>query len=127
MDVTYKDLKKGYILKENDSLVINDTTFQVNCYFGGYGYLADLDHSSNAEIFNHTKTKDKNEWASKFGKIHGGTGEHGFPELDMPNLTAFVIAIYEDIDPSLCKLKHPSKNNIIVNLPKHNTSMHIKL
>lgn len=131
MDVTYKDLKKGYILKEDDTINFGSLAYNVagreTCWFLSY-----LGTGFNSKIFELTRRSDKNTWASEFGTIVGGSSEHSFPELDsLESLTKFTMAIYEDINKNIHKASETDKKSdkkILISLPlKHNTLKHIKL
>lgn len=131
MDVTYEDLKKGYILKKDDTINFGSSTYRVA---GGatYCFLSHCGTESNSRIFELTSRSDKNTWASKFGTIVGGLSESSFPELDsLKALTKFTIAIYEDINKDIhkaSKIDKKSDKKILISLPsKRNTLKHIKL
>ena len=131
MDVTYEDLKKGYILKKDDTINFGNLAYKVA---GGetYCFLSHLGTESNSRIFELTSRSDKNTWASKFGTIVGGLGECSFPELDnLKALTKFTIAIYEDLNKNIHKVSKTDKKSdkkVLISLPsKYNTPKHIKL
>lgn len=132
MDVTYEDLKKGYILKKDDTINFGSLAYKVA---GGetYCFLSHLGTENNSRIFELISRSDKNTWASKFGTVVGGLNEWGFPELDsLKALTKFTIAIYEDINKNILikqvKIDKKSDKKILISLPsKYNTLKHIKL
>lgn len=131
MDVTYEDLKKGYILKKDDTINFGSLAYKVA---GGktYCFLSHLGTKSNSRIFELTSRSDKNTWASKFGTIVGGLGEWSFPELDsLKALTKFTIAIYEDLNKTIHKVSktdNKSDKKVLISLPsKHSTPKYIKL
>lgn len=131
MDVTYEDLKKGYILKKDDTINFGSLEYRVAAGVT-YCFLSLRESGSNSRIFELTSRSDKNIWASKFGTIVGGLGESSFPELDsLKALTKFTIAIYEDINKDIhkaSKIDKKSDKKILISLPsKHNTLKHIKL
>lgn len=131
MDVTYEDLKKGYILKINDTINFSSLAYKVaGCVT--YCFLSYLGRENNAKVFELTSRSDKNTWASKFGTIVGGLNEFSFPEFDcLESLTKFTIAICEDVNRNTHKVSKTDKKldkKILISLPlKHNTLKHIKL
>lgn len=131
MDVTYKDLKKGYILKKDDTINFGSLAYIVA---GGetYHFLSNCGKERNSRIFELTSRSDKDDWANEFGTVVGGLGECSFPELDnLKALTKFTIAIYEDLNKNIHKVSKTDKKldkKVLISLPsKHNTSKHIKL
>ena len=131
MDVTYEDLKKGYILKKDDTINFGSLAYKVA---GGatFHFLSHLGTECNSKIFDLTSKSDKNTWANEFGKVVGGRGDWYFPELDsLESLTKFTIAIYEDLNKNIHKVSKTDKKSdkkVLITLPsKHNTSKHIKL
>lgn len=131
MDVTYEDLKKGYILKKDDTINFGSLAYKVaggeTCCF-----LSHLGTENNSRIFELISRSDKNTWASTFGRIVGGLNESSFPELDsLKALTKFTIAIYEDINKDIHKVSKTDNKldkEVLISLSsKHNTSKHIKL
>lgn len=130
MDVTYEDLKKGYILKRDDTINFGSLAYKV----AGSETRIFLSCLSeiNARVFELTRKSDKNTWASEFGTVVGGFDRNCFPELDsLKALTKFTIAIYEDINKNIHKASKTDKKldkEVLISLPsKHNTSKHIKL
>lgn len=132
MDVTYEDLKKGYILKKDDTINFGSLAYRVAAGVT-YCFLSLRESGRNSRIFELTSRSDKNTWASKFGTVVGGLGIDYFPELDsLKALTKFTIAIYEDINKNILikqvKIDKKSDKKILISLPsKHNTLKHIKL
>ena len=131
MDVTYKDLKKGYILKRDDTINFGSLVYQVIAE-GSFCFISCIGKEYNSKIFELTRRSDKDIWAREFGTVVGGFGEYCFPELDiLKDLTKFVMAIYEDIDKNVHKVSKIDKEldkKILISLPsKRNTSKHIKL
>jgi len=131
MDVTYEDLKKGYILKKDDTINFGSLAYRVA---GGetYCFLSNCGTENNSRIFELTSRSDKNIWASKFGTIVGGLCEYSFPELNsLKALTKFTIAIYEDLNKTIHKVSKTDKKSdkkVLISLPsKHSTLKYIKL
>lgn len=131
MDVTYEDLKKGYILKKDDTINFGSLAYRVA---GGetYRFLSNCGTENNSRIFELTSRSDKNDWAKEFGTIVGGLSEYSFPELDnLKALTKFTIAIYEDLNKTIHKVSktdNKSDKKVLISLPsKHSTPKYIKL
>jgi hypothetical protein len=131
MDVKYEDLKKGYILKRDDTINFGSLAYRVA---GGatFHFLSNCGTESNSRIFELTSRSDKNDWANEFGTVVGGIGNYYFPELDnLKALTKFTIAIYEDLNKNIHKVSKTDKKSdkkVLISLPsKHSTPKYIKL
>ena len=93
MEVTYKDLYHGYILQDDDTIVISDITHSVN---GVHWFLVNMDGGSYSEIFNllHISNEEKEILAKSTGGCRNC--QCAFPEFeDAEHLTLFVKELFK--------------------------------
>lgn len=97
MQVTYENLKSGYILKIGDNISIYDINYSVHGFIDDL-WLSNCDEFNNAQIFTKLGLTDvqKEAWADKFDGHCGVNRKLFFPEFDTrEHLTAFVIDLFE--------------------------------
>lgn len=92
--ITYRILKRDYILREGDELLLHGVHYKVAHNASHWYYLENKDRGSNFQVFYNLGIG--RELADKWAKCYGSDGTGIFPNIPtLEQLSNFVISIYE--------------------------------